>query len=165
MWPGVSIVQLYCRILWYTKYLEGINWYLRFFVGSCTLNEGSFWGYTFVWVRLGVPLVQLDPRILWSSISRKKISCYLCLTIVILSFFSFVFLHLLSNSGWVHLVMTVLLSFTGLILSWIVNELQSFLLLLHWKIFASFFFSTNILSFIIYFIISQKSFVSNKWFN
>ena len=30
-----------------TKYLEGINWYLRLFVWTYTLNKGSLWDYHF----------------------------------------------------------------------------------------------------------------------
>ena len=41
----------------------------------------------FGWINGGVPLVQLNSKILLSSISLEGIKCYLCLNIVILSLF------------------------------------------------------------------------------
>ena len=47
MLPVVHVVKLDSRILWYTKFLEGINWYLRLFFWTYTLNKDSFWDYHF----------------------------------------------------------------------------------------------------------------------
>ena len=58
------------------------------------------------WLKPGLLLVQSKSRILWSSISLEGINLYLYLIIAILSFFSFILLHLLWNLAGVHLVMT-----------------------------------------------------------
>ena len=83
-----------------------------------------------IWVWSGVPLSQLDSRILWSSISLEGISWYLCLTIVNIFY---LFPCILSNVLGIHLVMTCFFLLWGLV--FLINFTFRFaVLLVFWKL-------------------------------
>ena len=43
--PIVPLAQSHYRIFWWSLSLEGINWYVRFFIWRCSSRDGSIWDY------------------------------------------------------------------------------------------------------------------------
>ena len=97
LWKGsMDIWVFYIRLYDFlsTISLEGMNWYLRFLAWSYASREGSMWDYHF-WsseVKCASGSIGLKDSLIIKI--SGWMNGYLRLTIVILSFFFFIFLHL-----------------------------------------------------------------------